>query len=152
MLLLGICPDRRAVILNDEMDDFATPNVPDAFGLRPSPYNYPAAGKRPLSSTSPLVMDDEAGRTYLALGGSGGSRIFGAVAQVILNLDWGYDVANAIEQPRVHDQLSPAYVRRSCPLLGPALTCLDRYPSSRATRQISSRRSSPVGTTSLSLM
>ena len=55
-------------------------------------------------------MDTPDGDVYLALGGSGGSRIFGAVAQVILNLDWGHDVANAIEQQRVHDQLSPAYV------------------------------------------
>ncbi len=55
-------------------------------------------------------METEAGETLLALGGSGGSRIFGSVAQVLLNLDWGFDVANAVEQPRVHDQLSPAYV------------------------------------------
>lgn len=55
-------------------------------------------------------MDSEDGDVLLALGGSGGSRIFGSVAQVLLNLDWGYDVANAVEQPRVHDQLSPAYV------------------------------------------
>lgn len=58
-------------------------------------------------------MDTPEGDVYLAVGGSGGSRIFGAVAQVILNLDWGYDVANAIEQQRVHDQLSPAYVSLS---------------------------------------
>ena len=86
------------------------PDHPDAFGLRPSPYNFPAPGKRPLSSTAPMVMETEQGETLLALGGSGGSRIFGSVAQVLLNLDWGYDVANAVEQPRVHDQLSPAYV------------------------------------------
>lgn len=55
-------------------------------------------------------MENEDGETLLALGGSGGSRIFGSVAQVLLNLDWGFDVANAVEQPRVHDQLSPAYV------------------------------------------
>ncbi|GAA6015516.1 hypothetical protein JCM11491_004379 [Sporobolomyces phaffii] len=118
-LLFGsrVMDKETGVILNDEMDDFATPGIPDAFGLRPSPYNYPAAGKRPLSSTAPLIMDhpfsisplDPHG-VYLALGGSGGSRIFGSVAQVLLNLDWGYDVANAIEQPRVHHQLLPDYV------------------------------------------
>lgn len=83
------------------MDDFATPNISDAFGLRPSPYNYPAPGKRPLSSTAPLIMDHyKSNLTYLAIGGSGGSRIFGSVAQVILNLDWGMDVGNAVEQAR----------------------------------------------------
>lgn len=54
---------------------------------------------------------------YLALGGSGGSRIFGAVAQTLLNLDWGYDLANAVEQPRVHHQLLPAYVSLKYQLL-----------------------------------
>jgi len=47
---------------------------------------------------------------YLALGGSGGSRIFGSVAQVMLNLDWGYDIANSVEQPRIHHQLLPDFV------------------------------------------
>jgi len=105
------------VILNDEMDDFATPNQPDVFGLRPSPYNYPEGprhpgemGKKPLSSTSPIIVETEQGRFWLAMGGSGGSRIFGAVAQVLMNLDWGYDLSHAIEEPRVHHQLLPAYV------------------------------------------
>ncbi|GAA5867528.1 hypothetical protein JCM3774_003867 [Rhodotorula dairenensis] len=102
---------KTGIILNDEMDDFSTPGLPDAFGLRPSPFNYPEGGKRPLSSTSPLIMDHpSSSEVYLALGGSGGSRIFGAVAQTLLNLDWGYDLANAVEQPRVHHQLLPAYV------------------------------------------
>ncbi|BGP26144.1 hypothetical protein JCM10295v2_005087 [Rhodotorula toruloides] len=99
------------IILNDEMDDFATPGLPDAFGLRPSPFNYPAGGKRPLSSTSPLIMDHvNSDDVYLSLGGSGGSRIFGAVAQTLLNLDWGHDLSSAVEAPRVHHQLLPAYV------------------------------------------
>ncbi|GAA5968400.1 hypothetical protein JCM3765_000447 [Sporobolomyces pararoseus] len=118
-LLFGsrVMDKETGVILNDEMDDFATPGIPDAFGLTPSPFNYPAAGKRPLSSTAPLIMDHpfslsplEPHGVYLALGGSGGSRIFGSVAQVLLNLDWGYDLANSIEQPRVHHQLLPDYV------------------------------------------
>lgn len=57
------------------------------------------------------------GEVYLALGGSGGSRIFGAVAQVLLNLDWGYDVENSVQQARVHCQLSPAYVSSLPPFL-----------------------------------
>jgi len=102
--------------------------MPNSFGLWPSPCmcfnyvphclqcslycidNYPGAGKRPLSSITPTIIEHADGRLYCALGGSGGSRIFGSVFQVILNLDWGMDVSQAIEAPRVHDQLFPAFV------------------------------------------
>ncbi|KAH9895138.1 gamma-glutamyltranspeptidase [Cubamyces lactineus] len=98
------------VILNDEMDDFSTPGMPNAFGLYPSPYNYPEPGKRPLSSTTPTIIEHEDGSFYLAIGGSGGSRIFPAVFQVLLNLDWGMDVSAAIEYGRLHNQLFPTMV------------------------------------------
>ncbi|KAJ3517206.1 hypothetical protein NLJ89_g663 [Agrocybe chaxingu] len=98
------------ILFNDEMDDFSTPGFPNAFGLWPSPYNYPEPGKRPLSSTSPTVIEHEDGSFYLSIGGSGGSRIFPAVFQVLLNLDWGLDVSAAIEYGRLHDQLYPAWV------------------------------------------
>ncbi|TBU55830.1 gamma-glutamyltranspeptidase [Dichomitus squalens] len=98
------------VILNDEMDDFSTPGRPNAFGLHPSPYNYPEPGKRPLSSTVPTIMEYDDGSFYLAIGGSGGSRIFPAVFQVLLNLDWGMDVSAAIEYGRLQDQLFPTEV------------------------------------------
>jgi gamma-glutamyltranspeptidase/glutathione hydrolase/leukotriene-C4 hydrolase len=93
-------------------DDFAKPGIPDAFGLRPSPYNYPEEGKRPMSSTCPSIIEDSEGEFLLAIGGSGGSRIFSSVAQTLLNLDWGFDLSHAIEEPRVHDQLLPTYVSR----------------------------------------
>ncbi|KAA1471669.1 gamma-glutamyltranspeptidase [Dentipellis sp. KUC8613] len=99
------------VLFNDEMDDFSTPGTPNAFGLWPSPYNYPAAFKRPLSSTTPTIMEHPDGSFYLAIGGSGGSMIFPAVFQTILNLDWGYDASNAVEYGRLHDQLYPLEVQ-----------------------------------------
>ncbi|KAJ2918019.1 hypothetical protein MD484_g2380, partial [Candolleomyces efflorescens] len=95
------------VILNDEMDDFSTPGVPNGFGLYPSPYNYPQPGKRPLSSTVPTIIEHEDGSFYLAVGGSGGSRIFPAVFQTLLNLEWGFDASEAVEYGRLHDQLYP---------------------------------------------
>ncbi|KAJ9096809.1 hypothetical protein QFC21_005080 [Naganishia friedmannii] len=98
------------IIMNDEQDDFSTPGKVNAFGLAPSPYNYPQPGKRPLSSTAATIVERPDGSLYTALGGSGGSRIFGAVAQVLLNLEWGMDVSEAIEAPRLHDQLYPAIV------------------------------------------
>lgn len=74
------------------------------------PVNYPEPGKRPLSSTVPVVVENVDGDLELVLGGSGGSRIFPAVFQVLLNVDWGYDISAAIEDGRVHNQLYPEYV------------------------------------------
>ncbi|KAI9463549.1 gamma-glutamyltranspeptidase [Lactarius psammicola] len=98
------------ILFNDEMDDFSTPGVPNAFGLWPSPYNYPEAHKRPLSSTAPTIIENPDGSFYLALGGSGGSKIFPAILQVILNLDWGLDISSAIEFGRLHHQLYPEWI------------------------------------------
>ncbi|KAI0682415.1 gamma-glutamyltranspeptidase [Cytidiella melzeri] len=98
------------VILNDEMDDFSIPGVPNAFGLPPSPYNYPKPGKRPLSSTSPTIIEDLDGSFSVAIGASGGTRIFPAVFQTLVNLDWGLDASAAVEYGRVHDQLYPQLV------------------------------------------
>jgi len=53
-------------------------------------------------------MEREDGSFFLALGGSGGSRIFGALFQVLLNLDWGLNLSDAIEFGRLHDQLFPS--------------------------------------------
>ncbi|TFK74043.1 gamma-glutamyltranspeptidase [Pluteus cervinus] len=96
------------ILFNDEMDDFSIPGVSNEFGLRPSPYNYPQPGKRPLSSTSPTILENADGSFYVALGGSGGSRIFGSVFQTILNMDWGLDASQAVEFGRLHDQLYPS--------------------------------------------
>ncbi|PPQ67291.1 hypothetical protein CVT25_005875 [Psilocybe cyanescens] len=98
------------IILNDEMDDFSTPGRSNGFGLWPSPYNYPEPGKRPLSSTVPTILEHADGSFYLAVGGSGGSKIFSSVFQVILNLGWGLDISQAIEFGRLHDQLYPLFV------------------------------------------
>ncbi|KAH9485370.1 Glutathione hydrolase proenzyme 1 [Psilocybe cubensis] len=98
------------IILNDEMDDFSTPGRPNGFGLWPSPFNYPEPGKRPLSSTVPTIIEHADGSFYLAIGGSGGSKIFPSVFQVILNLGWGLDISQAIEFGRLHDQLYPLFV------------------------------------------
>jgi len=114
------------IILNDEMDDFSIPNVPNSFGLYPSPCidislslrcdantladNFPEPGKRPLSSTAPTILEHVDGSFYIAIGGSGGSRIFPSVFQALLNLDWGMDLSQAIEYGRLHDQLYPLYL------------------------------------------
>ncbi|KIK67468.1 hypothetical protein GYMLUDRAFT_155847 [Collybiopsis luxurians FD-317 M1] len=95
------------IILNNEMDDFSVPGTPNAFGLWPSPYNYPEPGKRPLSSTAPVVVENADGSFYLAAGGSGGSQIFSALLQVFLHVMKGTNALSAVEHGRLHDQLYP---------------------------------------------
>jgi len=98
------------VVMNNEMDDFSSPTHANQDGLLPAPYNFPEPHKRPVSSTTPTIIEHPDGSLYLVIGGSGGVKIFGAVSQAILALDWGYDVGEAVERGRVHDQLWPAEV------------------------------------------
>lgn len=55
----------------------------------------------------PTIIEHSDGSFFAAIGGSGGSRIFGAVFQTLLNLDFGLDVSQAVEYGRLHDQLYP---------------------------------------------
>lgn len=102
-----VMDEATGVVFNDEMDDSSTPGIPNAFGLRPSPFNYPEPHKRPLSSITPLIIEDPAGHFEILLGGAGGSRIPTSVLQVLLNLERGLNLSDAIEQPRLHHQLLP---------------------------------------------
>ena len=97
------------VIFNNEMDDFSDPHgQSNAFDLKPSIYNLPEPGKRPLSSTVPTVIIDELGRPDLVIGASGGSRIMTSVFQTIVRNYWyGMPLLESIAYPRVHHQLLP---------------------------------------------
>ncbi len=96
------------VVLNNEIDDFALdPKVANLFGLTQSDANLVAAGKRPLSSMSPVLVFD-GDRVVGCVGGSGGPRIISNVFQAILNV-WlfGLDPRAAVETGRIHHQWSP---------------------------------------------
>ena len=73
---------RTGMIFNCEMDDFSTPGKTNVFGVPSSPQNYIVPGKRPMSSMSPLIAVDDAGRVRANLGAAGGTRIITAIAQV----------------------------------------------------------------------
>jgi len=96
------------LILNDEMDDFTVaPGVPNAFKLVQAAANEVAAGKRPLSSMSPVIALKN-GQPILAAGASGGPTIISGVVQVVLDqLDFHLDPERAVAKPRVHDQAAP---------------------------------------------
>ena len=105
----GIVAEGTGVLLNNEMDDFATrPGFPNQFGLVQSEANAVAPGKRPLSSMCPVIAEDDSGRLAFALGSPGGSTIPTSVLQVILNLvDLGMNARQAVEAPRFHHQGLP---------------------------------------------
>lgn len=95
-------------LLNDEMDDFAAkPGTPNLFGLVQGEANSIAPGRRPLSSMVPTIVLKD-GKPFLVLGAPGGSMIITAVLQVMLNvMDFGMNVQDAIDFPRVHHQWKP---------------------------------------------
>jgi gamma-glutamyltranspeptidase/glutathione hydrolase len=71
--------------------------------MDPTPGNTNSIepGKRILSSMSPTIVLKD-GKPFMALGTPGGKRIFGAVAQGILNvIDHGMTLQEAFEAPRV---------------------------------------------------
>ncbi|KAF5344967.1 hypothetical protein D9756_011512 [Leucocoprinus leucothites] len=61
----------------------------------------------PVSSTSPVILENSDGSFYASIGASGGLRIFPSVVQVLLNLGWGLHPSEAIEFGRVFHQLYP---------------------------------------------
>ena len=109
-LLFGstlIIPE-TGVIMNNEMNDFSIPDTENAFGYLPSPSNFVRPGKRPLSSITPVIVESPDGKLYYAIGAAGGSRIITSTVQNIIHvIDGGLNTADALEQPRLHDQLSP---------------------------------------------
>ena len=123
----GVVDPGSGVLLNDEMDDFvAAPGVPNFFGLVGNERNGIAPGKRPLSSMSPTVVLDGAGRPVLAVGASGGPRIITGTLQVLLAvLEGGQSVQQAVALPRFHHQWMPALVRVDADFPVPTVQALE---------------------------
>jgi gamma-glutamyltranspeptidase/glutathione hydrolase len=104
----GVTVPGAGFLLNDEMDDFASkPGTPNKFGLVQDEKNSIASRKRPLSSMVPTIILKD-GKPFLVLGSPGGSTIITAVLQVIVNvIDFGLNVQDAIDFPRIHHQWKP---------------------------------------------
>lgn len=108
----GVVVPGTGILLNNEMDDFATaPGIPNAFGLVGNTQNAIAPAKKPLSSMTPTIVT-EAGKLRLVVGAAGGSTIITTVLQLVMNvLVFEQDVATAINAPKVHHQWRPLPLR-----------------------------------------
>ncbi len=108
----GVTVAGAGFLLNNEMDDFAAkPGTPNQFGLVQGENNAIEPGKRMLSAMTPTVVLDPAGDLYMVTGTPGGSTIITTVFQMISNvIDFGMNVADAVNAPRVHHQHLPDVV------------------------------------------
>lgn len=107
----GYLSASTGILLNDEMDDFATrPGKPNAYGLVQGEANAVAPGKRMLSSMTPtIVLGPE--RLWL-VGTPGGSRIISMV--LLASMGFMQHRGNAdqwVQAPRFHHQFLPDVVQ-----------------------------------------
>lgn len=106
-----IIVDGAGFFLNNEMDDFsAKPGEPNQFGLLGSTANSIQPGKRMLSSMTPTIVLNK-NKPYIITGSPGGSTIITVVLQVIMNcIDFGMNIQEAVNAPRIHHQWFPDIV------------------------------------------
>ncbi|MBN4058232.1 gamma-glutamyltransferase [Mariprofundus ferrooxydans] len=107
----GYVSPSTGILMNDEMDDFATQvGKANAYGLVQGKANAVAPHKRMLSSMSPtFILGKE--RT-LIVGTPGGSRIISMVLLAGLEfMQGGHDVNAWINKPRFHHQYLPDVIQ-----------------------------------------
>ncbi len=104
----GVVAPGTGVLLNNEMDDFTSkPGVPNLYGLVQGEANAIAPKKTPLSSMSPTIVTKD-GKPFMVIGSPGGSRIITITLEAILNVvDFGMDISQAVNAPRIHHQWQP---------------------------------------------
>jgi len=107
----GYVSPSTGILLNDEMDDFATrPGEPNAYGLVQGTANAVAPGKRMLSSMTPTFVIGPK-RTFIA-GTPGGSRIISMVLLASLSfMENEGPPQQWIAAPRFHHQYLPDTVQ-----------------------------------------
>jgi gamma-glutamyltranspeptidase/glutathione hydrolase len=81
------------------------------FGLVQGVRNDIRGGKRPLSSMTPTIVTKN-GKLFMVTGSPGGSRIITIVLSTIQNvLDYGMNVQQAVNAPRIHMQWLPDQIQ-----------------------------------------
>ncbi len=99
-------------LLNNEMGDFnAAPGMTTETGLIGTGPNLTEPGKRMLSSMTPTIVARD-GRLVMATGSPGGRTIINTVLLTILNvIDFGMNIQEAVDAPRLHHQWLPDSTR-----------------------------------------
>ena len=84
------------MMLNNQLTDFSF--LPEKDGIPVA--NAVAPGKRPRSSMSPVIMFNDKGELFGAVGSPGGPAIIGYVAKLLIGvIDWQLDMQEAIDAP-----------------------------------------------------
>lgn len=107
----GYVSPATGIVLNDEMDDFAThPGKPNVYGLVQGKANAVAPGKRMLSSMTPTFVIGPH-RTFI-VGTPGGSRIISMVMLAALGFMLDQTPPDQwVNAPRFHHQYLPDVVQ-----------------------------------------
>ena len=105
---VGMMAGDTGFFLNNTMDDFTSkPGVPNSFGLVQGHINEIQPGKIPLSSMVPSIVLKH-GKVFMVTGSPGGSTIISTTLESILNVvDFGMNMQQAVDAPRVHMQWYP---------------------------------------------
>ena len=115
----GLVPEGTGVILNNEMDDFASAaGSLNTYGLTGGEANAIAPGKRMLSSMTPTFL--ETGDRIAVLGTPGGSRIISMMLLGVLDFAEGNPPASWVKAPRYHHQYIPDVIEYEKAVLMPA--------------------------------
>jgi gamma-glutamyltranspeptidase/glutathione hydrolase len=105
----------RGFLLNNQLTD---------FDFVPGGANEPRGGKRPRSSTTPVIVFGADGGVRLAAGSAGGSMIISYVAKtVVAALDWNLDMQAAVAAPNLGNRAGPTEIEQGSAweALAPAL-------------------------------
>lgn len=102
----GLVASGTGVLLNNEMDDFASAkNSANGYGLVGGAANAIAPEKRMLSSMTPTFLEDN--KRIAVLGTPGGSRIISMVLLAALDFAAGNDPKSWVHVKRFHHQYIP---------------------------------------------
>jgi len=105
---VGMMAGDTGFFLNNTMDDFTSkPGVPNSFGLVQGHVNEIQPGKIPLSSMVPSIVLKH-GKVFMVTGSPGGSTIISTTLESMINvIDFGMNMQQAVDAPRVHMQWYP---------------------------------------------